>query len=108
MTIAGTGFFVSGPNRLFDWEFQARVQHPASDFEVVFTNDVLTPLEATPAQTRAAIVKQVQDLVSNGILVNVHPPVSRERISVVLSSPLATPAFRPRRRVTFAGWHRPA
>jgi hypothetical protein len=38
--------------------------------------DVLTPLEATTAQIRAAIVfrKQVQDLVSNGILVNVHPP----------------------------------
>ena len=74
MTITRAGFLVSGPSRLFDWEFQARVQHPASDFEVVFTNDVLTPLEATPAQTRAAIVKQVQDLVSNGILVNVHPP----------------------------------
>jgi hypothetical protein len=106
MTIAGTGFFVSGASRLFDWEFQVGVQHPAADFEVVFTNDVLTPLEATRAQTRAAIVfqKQVQDLVSSIVPLNVDPQCRRSASRSFCSSPLAAPAFRSRRRLTFAGW----
>jgi len=84
MTITRTGFFVSEPNREFIWEYQASVQHPDSSFEDLFTNEAFTPLEATPAQTRAAIVKQVQDLVSQFILPTQNPPVPPERISVVL------------------------
>src|SRR5215207_8932619 len=68
MTITRTGFFVSEPHHEFTWEFHASVQHPDSGFADVVTNEAFTPLEATPAQVRAAIVKQVQDLVSDSIL----------------------------------------
>jgi hypothetical protein len=84
VTITEVAVVGVGAGDAFRWRLAAGLSHPASNFSEGFLPTYDTPLTAGQTETRASLVAQVQEDVSQAIQSATGQSVPPDRIAVVL------------------------